>query len=189
VTSLIDLATYQRLSKDTESIDDDVLAALDDAQRSIEDALHRKLSASGSFTELLRPDGRGRVFPKLVPVSSVSAPAGASISSDGWSVVVGAVWPEFDMLTDRCEPASVSLTYQGGFTLATLPIAIRNGIITVAAAQLQPALAGVPVGALMNSVSVGDASVSFAVPVAGDPDSMAQALASGSLRGWVRRVR
>lgn len=149
---LVSTDTYRRLTSDVTTLPGDVEEALLEAQRAVEEALDGRVLEYGTYTETLPVYG-DRVYPKATPIAEA---AGNDIV--GHSVVVplnGIFWQKV---------TTYDLTYSGGFTTQTLPVALRNAIIATAQDQLQGASStAYPTGA--TNVKLGDASVTFAEPV------------------------
>jgi hypothetical protein len=145
------------LPLDTTSSDVAVSGALEEAQELAEGFLGRFL-AEGTYTETLRIYGGARMYPRGVPVSSVSDPAGATI--EGYAVVVGQAWSSTAPWPAMGDP-SAEVTYVGGYTSATLPAGLRRALCWAAYDLLHEGSSGLsnlPSG--VNSVQVGDVSLS-----------------------------
>ena len=130
-------ATYRRLTGDTTSTSEAVVAALADAQALLQDALRRPL-ASAERVELIRVWADGLAYPLATPITAV--PAGMTI--DGHGV--------------RGVPGFSVLTYTGGWTALTFPMTLSEALCGVARDLLHPNERG-PIGA--RSYAVGDVSV------------------------------
>jgi len=77
---MVSEATYRRLTGDTTTASAAVVAALTDAQRMLEDALHRPIG-SDVRTEVVKVWPDGLAYPVVTPVTAV--PPGATIHGAG----------------------------------------------------------------------------------------------------------
>lgn len=186
MTTLVPVATYQRLTGDTSTASPTVEEKLADAQQLVEEYLRRPLERD-ERTERLRlyRDGSGwAVYPKATPIDAdattgytTSGAALTGISPDDGPWIVGSYEPG----------GYATVTYTGGWTAETLPLTIAREISRTAKALLTPAAAGVLAGA--SSIRVGDLSVGFSADGAaanagaGGLDSLSR----NTLRPYVRR--
>lgn len=160
---LVDVPTYQRVTKDTATSSGDVTTALTDALAMVDQECKRTFAYAASVTETLDVNIRGLVYPSRFPVISVASPAGATVREGG--IYLGAVssWPTpFTPL-----PAQSTVTYAGGYNpydtgdpvIPDLPVKLMRVVCRIAWLALHPlALPGVPAGA--KSASIGDVSIS-----------------------------
>jgi hypothetical protein len=199
--SLVTLDTYRRLTHDSTTSDEDVEAALDDAQSLIEDILRRFLT-SQEYTEELYVEstgydsisaisngvlGTGRVYPAQTPITSV--PDGYTIVGDAvvvTSTVNGVGDYPGPFLDEPYNLVPISLTYTGGWTAENLPVTLRRSICEVAFGLVQPINAAL-LGA--TSVKLGDAAISYGPDgptnsVAGD---FMQPATARRIKKWQRR--
>ena len=142
-TPLVSEATYRRLTGDTTTASAAVVAALTDAQRMLEDALHRPIG-SDVRTEVVDLWPSSVAYPVAQPVTAV--PAGATIHGAG---VRGGLVTLADGTT--------TLTYTGGWVEATAPMVIIAAICQAARDLLTPADDFAAAG--LRQYSVGDVSV------------------------------
>jgi hypothetical protein len=202
--SLVDVATYQRITGDRTTSAADAVAALGDAERAIAEHLRRVSDgrpaiAYGTYTEPLVVYANGRVYPAATPLDEVQTPADAII--DGNSVVVGfgsTTWHPLGSANLQGPTPAIAVTYTGGWQPAgvtdgptgPLPIALVRAICQVAWQTAHPVqLSGVPAGA--GNVAVGDVSISGATAGAGSSSLTSNldidpAIAS-SIAGYMRR--
>ena len=132
-------ATYRRLTGDTASTPEAVIAALADAQALLQDALRRPLE-SAQRVEAVRVWADGLAYPLATPITVV--PAGMTVEGHG---VRGVPY----------EGLLGVLTYTGGWTALTLPMTLTAALSVVAYDLLHPDRS--LVGA--RSYAVGDVSV------------------------------
>jgi hypothetical protein len=167
--TILTLAKYRALTGDSTTDDAVVEAMLPVAQDVAELELGRAgLLEAGDHTETLdvwSGDSGPWAAPTAVPLADDEplriAPGVTRLKAQGfvgWSGYHGArpTWV-----------ARATITYSGGYDSATAPASLLLGLARVTRSLLgaDPALAGVPAGA--KSVTVGDASISFAAPVGG----------------------
>lgn len=142
----------------------DITAALADAVALLEDELGRPLEQA-ERTDLLYPDQKGRLYPKVTPL--VSVPAAYTI--DGGTVLGASLFWGADAILGGT--TAISLTYTAGYLERSanpsaanrLPEHVERDLAWAAHALARPAtvasLSAIPAGA--RAVSLGDASVSF----------------------------
>lgn len=178
MTDLVSVATYRRITGDTSTSDDNVEEALNDALALVQDELNGRLLEHDERTETLSVKN-GYVYPIATPISYADdyVIKGASVAVPSSAITFGAPAQEFE------------LTYQGGFTEASLPRVLRNAIINTAADQLKDATptTGYPDGAV--SVKVGDTSVTFKDPIGSTSSRIIREDVAASIRkyrhGWI----
>lgn len=159
--SIVTIAEYQSVTGDTATASGTVQELLDDTEQDLEEYLDRPL-AHDTYTHRLRvySEKRGLVsYAKATPVTDPGDYVLAGNALVGTSPSGG----PFDL----SDPAYADVTYTGGWTSATLPRCIRNDICWAARQAARQEAARVPAG--VTSVSVGDASVSYAAAGV-DPD-------------------
>lgn len=145
--ALVTVARYQTLTGDTTTEPTLVLSRLADAQSYVEDFLMRRdILESAERTESLVPDRNGRLYPSATPVTE----------ADGYEIDGNVLEVSFPSSYDW--EGSVTVTYTGGYTSATVPISIERAIAKIA--QQLNGLPSGPIGA--KSVTLGDASVTYA---------------------------
>ncbi len=166
-------------------------ALLDAAQALVEEQLRRKL-ASATHTQTLPVRfipryGAFGTFPQHTPVTSVSAPASASIRDNIVLVSASDAWLGSEVISgwdvDDDYPAThfVNLTYVGGYTDLNLPVTIALAICKLAAAMEDAETGGsIPAGA--KEVRLDGAAVLFESAVS-YADSLAPGL-SDALRPY-----
>lgn len=162
------VADYRVHTGDTTTAASAVSAALLEAESLLEEELRRGLALEAR-TETLKVYPDGRVYPPAWPITA------ASLTIDGRSLL-GAT-PDistFTGLIDAPRPWRVATTWTGGFDASTLPVTLEHAIYDLA--QGLVASSPVPVGA--TSVSLGDASVSFAAPSGGGVDAIVPGLSA-----------
>lgn len=175
---LISEVTYRRISGDVLTQSPECSALIEDATNMVEEYLGRWLEA-GTYTEVTKVGPNGVVYPRAIPLSSV--PASASYEMRDTATLRG-VDPDdtpfvgWDFLDS--DPASgaivgpavvgyaarqpvTTVTYDGGYTEATLPATLKRYICLLAAALRAPGQGGAQgVSPLRTTASVGDVSVS-----------------------------
>lgn len=175
---MITVERYQAITGDTSTDDEIVQQAIDDATAELEEYLDRPL-VEAERTETLRPDRRGRLWPRATPL----------VSAEGYEIdglaLTGAA--PFGSIGSPFDPATgVEVTYTGGWATADdLPICIQRDLAMVAYRFAHPAagmaaLSEVPAGA--SSVRLGDAAVTFGPGGAG-------AAGAGSSAFWSRQTK
>lgn len=185
---LVDIATYQLVTKDMSSTTDDVTTALTDAQQMVDEHCHRTFEYAADLTETLDVNSKGFVYPSRTPVVSVSSPQTAQVRSGGIYVGPLQSWPPGFVLSPL--PPQVDVTYSGGYlpygtqnpASPVVPIKLMRAMCRVAWLALHPtSFPGVPAGA--KSASVGDVSVT------GDlsPFIVVDPSIERDLRGFMRR--
>lgn len=191
--SVVTIDQYRAITHDDSSDDATVQDNLDQIEAIVEDFLDRPLALAERTEEcIVYP--KGRLFPDVTPIISVASPAGL-INRGGYRLD-GAV-PFYDFLIEpltyedtriRRGENRVELTYTAGWTDATIPETMKRMIARLAQRLNQAGTtAQFPAGA--TSVSLGDASISFAVPTgeAGELDTLLPG-ATRTLKKWKRRV-
>lgn len=122
-------AQYRNLTNDLASFDGDVDEALANAQATLEFETDR-LFEQATRTEVLRVDVDGYVYPKALPIVSVSVPANTTIDGDR---VLAGVSSLTVLLTANSD---ISLTYVGGYTAANMPKSLIKLVARMAYAEL-----------------------------------------------------
>lgn len=169
---LLTYARYVALTGDSATAVTAVEAQIVIAEREVERFLRRPL-AFGTYTESLPVHAYGRAYPRAVPVTSVPVTATYSVedsrtlryvSRNDLSGPVGLA--DFGEWLDGGYDGQYSelyglatVTYAGGWTATTVPLAVERAIAFIATALLNPGASGVPAGA--TSISLGGVSVSF----------------------------
>lgn len=113
----------------------------------------------GTRTEIIRLHYDGRAYPMAIPIFSVSQPPSVIIRDDYVMGIIPTANPLWDILYEpyRFGPGGSggdwdttlpigSLTYTGGYTLATLPRKLRQAICDLATIEMtvfNPTLAGI----------------------------------------------
>lgn len=159
--SIVTIAVYRSVTGDTATASGTVQDWLDDTEQELEEFLDRPLHFNGTERCKINQERRGpTVYPRATPITDPGAltVAGAAL--------VGAT-PVDDPFSTS-EPAYADVTYEGGWTAATLPRVIRDDICWAVRHATLGEAARVPAGA--TSVSLGDASVSYAAEGGPDPD-------------------
>jgi hypothetical protein len=181
---LVTESDYVALTGDEDTATVLVTAALEEAQRYIEEELQRPLEF-GLRIEDLKVYPNGRVYPSATPLVATPSDAMYGIIDEssiyyGWGrdpiINWGGLEWGADLFSSGWAPGQtmpvVEITYQGGFTDENLPVVLKRAIIRLAGALLKERSAkgrriqaNIPAGA--TNVSVGDVSVSLAIPDAG----------------------
>lgn len=196
--SLLTYEGYVALTGDTTTAASAVEAMIPNAETAVAEFLRRPGRLEfGTYTDRLHVDVDGRVYPKAIPVSSVTA-TGSNVQVID-PITVGYLYP-YDFLwepfhdTGGCDSYLVQrpvadVTYEGGWTADNLPWALKNVIAQACWKMLYPTPLDDPFAGA-NSVSVGDARVSWSAsktgPAAGR--SQIEALVPGAeatLGGWM----
>lgn len=185
--SIVDVAEFAEYL-DTLSVSYDqarLQNAIDESQELIEDFLKRPLD-SASRTEQCLIHPANRIYPRATPIAAVSA---GTIENDGYAV--SGISPDGGPFVDfyrQSQYVYATVTYTGGFTSVTAPRTLKRAVMRLAHAIIVPPAESsmIPVGA--TSVSLGDASVSFAEPTGsgGEIDALVPGL-TRTLKRW--RVR
>lgn len=186
MTTLVDVATYRRLTGDTVSDDTAAGDALADAQQLVEEYLRRPLEHAERTERLrlYRYDSAGAgigaswaVYPKATPID-VAATTGYTVEG---AALVGISPDDGPWIVGSYEPGGyATVTYTGGWTVDTLPLTIAREISRTAKALTRPALSEVMANA--GSVRVGDISASISSS-SGTLDGISET----RLRPYVRR--
>lgn len=179
--SICSRAQYRLYTGDLQSYDGAADTALVNSQSYVEDQTERYLE-SDTYTETLEVKSNGRVYPRALPLTSVSSPTGATI--EGPAILgAGYGWDSVDIdtsntltLVPRYLVSRATVTYIGGYGEGEAPIDLVKLIANIAYADMhpQPALAGA------SSISVGD------VTVTGSSGSYSRDIVRGLTR-WGRR--
>lgn len=152
---------YQRITGDSASDPAAVTTALQEAQRTIEDRTDRFFEQV-SRTETLPVREGGRLYPRGLPLVSVTSPSGASI--DGQAIVgASGSWldPDLALNPPVGRTARSAVTYVGGYAPEEMPTEIVAAVAELAYLALHPVLlVGVPAG--VTSISFGSQSYSGA---------------------------
>lgn len=165
--TILTLAAYRSLTGDQATDDAVVEAMLPVAQDVTERELGRAgLLEAGDHTETLdvwTGDSGAWAAPTAVPLAD-DEPQRLTPGATRLKVPSAGGWhsPYRAASTWICR---ATVTYSGGYSSETAPPSLLLGLARVTRALLgaDPALAGVPAGA--KSVTIGDASISFAAPV------------------------
>lgn len=141
-------AEYRTITGDTTTADAAVDDALAGAQRDLEEQTDRFFE-SATRTESLLLDKEGYVYPRALPITSVSVPS--QVEVDGNRVLIGSLLNISQTIDTR-----VTVTYVGGYT-APLPVRLVQLVARMAYRDLHfnPSQ---PSGA--TSVKVGDVAFS-----------------------------
>lgn len=160
--SIITIAEYRFVTGDTATASGTVQDWLDDTEADLEEFLDRPLHFDGTERCKINWERRGPVvYPRATPILD---PGTLTLAGNA---LVGASPVDDPFATS--DPAYADVTYEGGWTLATLPRAIRNDVCWAARQAIRGEAARVPVGA--SSVSLGDAAVSYGGTGAPDGDA------------------
>lgn len=192
--ALVSLARYQVITGDESSAASAVSARLEDAQRLLEEHLQRPLE-TGQRTEVIEVMADGRLFPKVTPVTAVSAPSGLPFVAG----YMYAASPDVDTWSGFFPPTTpprATVTYTAGFDPAEtdpdavgyLPRTLERAIAWGAYVLLRPDdFSSLPPGAV--SVSLGDASISYGSTGGGGAAAIAdrQLVWPASVRPWKRK--
>lgn len=193
MTSIVTVDDYRRITRDTTSTDDDVLAQLDSAEQLVAEYLRRPdRLAYGTYSDRLRLyvaenidggyEGAYVCYPPATPIES--ADGGLTVLSP--RSVAGAFpdgGPFLEGIIGQGVQPYATVTYTGGWTVETLPETIRREIALTARTALSTSTS-TPVGA--TSVQLGDAAVTYGTagaPLAGDLTAASKKI----LRRYMRR--
>lgn len=164
VGSLVSVANYEQVTGDTNS-NSDLQDIIDQAVIEVCQYCNRTLGY-GQYTERLRVDRKGMVYPSALPIDPAGATTpGGTIQGGGIYVGPFTFLPELPFLAGTIAP-QLDQTYWGGFlpylasgTTPSLPPKLMRAIATAAFYLANPViLSGVPAGA--TSVSLQGVSVS-----------------------------
>lgn len=164
----VTVAGYQLRTGDTSSAASAVTASLVEAEAILDEALRRHLALDErTDTFKLYPDGR--IYPDAYPITSSSLTVwGRSLSGATPDVAT------FVGLIGECPaPPQATVTWTGGYNAATLPRTLANAIYDLAGFDLSDSTPGI---SGVTSVSLGDASVSYAAPLDGLLDTLVPGL-------------
>jgi len=202
--AVVTTAQYRTLTQDNNSSDADAQSAIEDATELLNGFLGRVLT-EGTYTETLPVHPGGKVYPRAVPVSSVSAsatyqvhPERASligVDSDESTLPLSNLWDDFEDsrhqsfagLVGRvqgyeCEYPFGTVLYTGGFTSDTLPYALRRAICLIAKKTLANPELGYQAGVRM--ARLGDAQIQYtADTVSGELDTLVPGI-TASIKRW-----
>lgn len=159
------LADYRKITRDTTNYDGDVLYSLEEAQEYVERYTGR-LFELGTYTENLTIHPNGRVYPRALPLVSVSSPSTASIVGAAITRVQGPwIDPDFTLnylpygeyyYVNGPGYLKTTVTYVGGYE--KVPFDIKKAVAQLAHFSLQPnPLVGIPTGA--SRIQVGDVEI------------------------------
>jgi len=168
--TIMPIAGYRQITKDTLTVDADLQAALNSAASLVDEHCKRSF-LYGQFTETLYVYRTGVCYPTNTPVDTVSTPSGlAPQSIQGAGIYLGVFLPVPALVNAGdwmgAIPPQTVVTYMGGFQpygttdgpTAQVPQKVARAIARVAWLILHPvALVGMPVGA--TSASIGGLSV------------------------------
>lgn len=176
--TLLDVATYQRFTHDLTTNTSSATGALVDAQAYIEDELRRPLESMVRTEDCYVEWGgivpnNGRVYPKAWPITDTSSldTAGYSLllpdNGDDNTILVEAQssnvgdmpGPFYGLGYNPDYRTLLTITYTGGYTLATLPVTLARAIAEAAFTLTRVPDSAVPIGAV--NVAVGDVRVGF----------------------------
>lgn len=176
------LQAYRRITRDRESFDGDVLDALVAAQKIVQRRTDRFFER-GTYTETLLTHPDGRVYPRGLPLVSVSSPANVKVEG---AAIFGGVSIFNDVLINwqglQSNPP-LQVTYVGGYLPEDMPEEIVQVVAEIAyISTTSMHLVDVPTG--VTSVSVGDVSYTGKSELgkAGLPERI-----KSVLRDWRRR--
>ena len=185
--SVVTIDQYRLVTSDGASDDAMVQENLDQIEALVGDYLGRPLELT-QRTEDCIVYSKGRLFPLATPIISVAEPTGLT-NRDGFRLDGATPFYDFLIETLTLDYERVSVTYTGGWDSTTIPATLKRTIARLAMRLIQSGVTGsqFPVGA--TSVSLGDASISFAAPTgeAGELDTLLPG-ATRALRKWKRRI-
>lgn len=190
-------ARYVQLTGDSTTPSAQVEAAIPDAEREMVRILRRPLWLD-TYTHALPVHAGGRAYPKAVPIATL--PASATFQMEDpqtFRYVVrdsltgplglGDVEEFLDGSSGACGYPELyglaTVTYTGGWTEATMPMAVARGLARLVHAYATPTIATELIEGA-TSQSLGDASVSFKDPVSGDSVDRLSRNLEASLRGY-----
>jgi hypothetical protein len=170
---MISVARYREITTDDASVGSAVEAWIAEAVTELEEYLDRPLDED-ERTESMRPDRHGRLWPRATPIASAEG-----YTVDGFAIVAGT--PLLPVGSFLGPETTVEVTYTGGWTEATLPLAIQRDLALAAYRIGHPSAltSDVPEGA--TSVRLGDAAVTYGP---GGPGARAD-----SSTWWSKRTR
>lgn len=188
---------YVQLTGDSTTPSAQVESAIPDAEREMERILRRPLWLD-TYTHALPVHEGGRAYPKAVPIASL--PASATFQLEDATTfryvvrdsVSGPIGPAdigewFDGNAGACAMPELfglaTVTYTGGWTETTMPMAVARGLARLVHAYANPTIQTELIEGA-TSQSLGDASVSFKNPVSGDAIARLTASLESSLRGY-----
>lgn len=168
--TILPIAGYQQITKDTLTVDAELQPALNSAASLVDEHCKRQF-LYGEHTETLYVYRTGVCYPTNSPVASVSVPAGLNAQAiQGAGVYLGVFLPVPALVNSgdwqSAIPPQTLVTYMGGFQpygtddgpTPQVPQKVARAIARVAWMILHPvALPGMPVGA--TSASIGGLSV------------------------------
>lgn len=165
-SSLVTPEDYLPVTGDGSQEQSTVQAALDSALGIAQDILGRQL-VKGDYVEILKVYQDGKIYPSATPITSIASPNVDGIVIQGAGVYIGYYDPT-PVVADQGWlagiPPQVTVSYNGGFTAATLPEKLKRALCRIAFNSLHPSpLVGVPANA--NAVHVGDVGFSASGPL------------------------
>lgn len=167
----VTVADYRIHTGDTTTSASAVSAALIESEDLLDEELRRHLELA-QRTDTFRIYCDGRIYPDAYPITvsdfTIDGRALRGATPDGGPFI--GIWEHID------NPRA-TVTWTGGYTTSTLPRTLQHALYDLAHGLTEEAL--VPVGA--TSVSLGDASVSYAAGSFGGIDAI--------VPGLSRRVR
>jgi len=152
--SLLTVARYVTITGDDTTDPGTASARIEDAEAELEEVLDRPL-AEAERTEAMRPDRGGMLWPKATPIDEATGYIvdGVGLRADNAGIV-----PSF-----VSGSTTVSVTYTGGWTAATVPRSIERDLAWATYALLNPDTlrerAAMPSNA--TSVRLGDVGITF----------------------------
>jgi hypothetical protein len=192
VTQVVSEADYRLFAADTNpatttTTTANINAALVSAQARAEQWCQRPFSL-GQYVETLWVTDDGLVYPTVPNLISADDPPDVTVQGQG--VYLGYVIPGPAVLAggySSAFPPQAPLTYTAGFTNATLPESLREGICRIAFRKLNPvALVGVPAG--VTQAAVGDVRLQSSAAL--DGFATLDVATRENLSGWrLRQVR
>lgn len=162
---LITVGYYRLVTGDDTTADDEAEELITEATELLEDTLDRHLtSAQRTETVVIHPDGRA--YPKAYPVTATTLELDPALDRRAFLSVDP---DEVEGYFDTRWPPTATVTYTGGYTddltgVAPCPRPLARAVALLAAALRVPVSTGTA-GAV--SVSLGDASVTYARPLHG----------------------
>lgn len=194
--TLLTYDRYVQLTGDSVTASALVEAAVADAESMVAEHLKRPLE-SAERIEWLRVDVDGRVYPRAIPVTSVSASSTGVLEDDR---TIRDATADLSFLIERnadlgtgylVDQPLAAVTYTGGWTSDTAPVRLLRVIARAAYNLANPNVA--QDAALANSTArkTGDVSVSYGAGGAPGPQEGKSDLevvapgAEAALKGWV----
>lgn len=147
---------FRKIMKDDMTLDDEIYAALIEAQKIVERKTNRNFelrNEDGEIiirSEILKKYANGRVYPSATPIQTVTFPSNGTSHGNAISGSTISAW----------YPYETRVEYTGGYEVDDMPVEIVRAVAEIASVLVKSTIASeftsAPVGA--TSIHVGDVS-------------------------------